>query len=570
MSEAAFGDVWLIIVFLGSHGELLRKERVAETSGECGYHSIVKTNPHSCSARDAMPVSLGVKPKRLAAPYRGWAGKFALALACVMPMLMPSSISNAQSLPNLGDTARTELSPAMERRLGEEIMRDVRRNRDYLDDATVLEYLNNFGAKLVGTRSELRGEGAFDYSFFAVRDPSLNAFALPGGFIGVYSGLILAAQNESELASVLAHEIGHVSQRHIARMLGNQKQDALLPLAGMILAALAARSSPDLAAASAMGGQGVALQRQLNFSRDAEREADRIGLQILREGGFETSGMVAFFGRMQSATRSYNDAMPAYLRSHPLTTERIADIEARIRDHRYKQHADSIDFHVIRARIRVLQSDTPQGLREAAMFFDSQLQQKSRNDTVAAKYGLAFVSLKQGEFEKAKTFLNEAHESLSGATANAKNAPLASLGIDIHLAANQAADALKAAESARTGFPLSRGITRQYAEAMLAAGKHDEATRFLRDQTQLYRSEPQLYDLLAKSYAAQGKQSLQHFALAESYALSGSLPAALDQLLIARRAPDASFYDQAMIDAREKEFQARWREELQEKKDSKL
>ncbi|MGV3743487.1 MAG: M48 family metalloprotease [Burkholderiaceae bacterium] len=485
------------------------------------------------------------------------------ALLCGSPMLVTPLPATAQNLPSLGDTAREELSPVMERRLGEQIMRDIRRNRDYLDDAVVLEYLNNFGAGLIAARPEVRGEADYDFFFFPVRDPMLNAFALPGGFIGVHSGLLLAAQTESELASVLAHEIGHVSQRHIARMIGNQKQDALIPLATMILGALAASSSPDLAAASIMGGQGLAIQRQLNFSRDAEREADRIGLQILQEGGFDASGMTAFFGRIQTASRAYNDSLPAYLRSHPMTTERIADIQARTRNQRYKQRADSLDFHVVRARARVLQDLSVQGLREAALTFDSQLQQKSRIQTIAAKYGLAYVAFRQGAQDKALVSLQEARAAL----APNKSMPLSSLEIDVFLAANQAAEALKAAELARTQFPLSRGIAHQYADALIAAGRYGDAERYLRDQAQMYRQEPQVQERLAKVYAAQGKQSLQHLALAESYALQGSLPAALDQLSIARRAPDATFFDQSVIESREKEIQARMREELRERQE---
>ncbi|MES2536564.1 MAG: M48 family metalloprotease [Pseudomonadota bacterium] len=483
---------------------------------------------------------------------------------CALPIAGVPSLGVAQNLPNLGGTDREELSPLMERKLGEQIMRDIRRDRDYLGDAPLLEYLNNFGGGLVAARPDVRGESGYDYFFFAVRDPMLNAFALPGGFIGVHSGLVLAAQTESELASVMAHEIGHVAQRHLARMLGNQRQDALLPLASMILGAIVASKSADAGAAIMTGGGGLAMQRQLNFSRDAEREADRIGLQILREGGFDTSGMVAFFGRMQSASRSYNDAAPAYLRSHPLTTERIGDIQNRIRDHRYKQRADNIDFHLIRARLRVLQDDTPPGWREAAAIFNSQLQQQSRTQTVAAKYGLALIALKQGQALNAQTLLQEARAVAQKAPALAASAPLASLAIDIRLAAGQPAEAQKEADAARAAFPLSRGIARQYADALIAGARHDDAIRYLRDQAQLYRQEPQLQEKLAQAYAAQNKRALQHMALAESYAQSGSLPAALDQLSIARRAPDASFYDQAVIDAREREFQALRREEMKE------
>lgn len=488
----------------------------------------------------------------------------AATILFTLPVSIIPSLTTAQNLPALGGTERSELSPLMERKLGEQIMRDIRRDRDYLDDAPVLEYLNNFGAGLIASTPDVRGEAGYDFFFFAVRDPALNAFALPGGFIGVHSGLVLAAQSESELASVVAHEIGHVSQRHIARMLGNQRQDALIPLASMVLGALAARSSPDAAAAIMMGGQGLAIQRQLDFSREAEREADRIGLQILSDGGFDTSGMVAFFGRLQTASRAHSDTAPPYLRSHPMTTERIADIQARTRDQRYKQRTDSLGFHLVRARIRVLQDGSPQGLNSASGLFDSQLQQKNQAQIIAGKYGLALIAYKQGALDKAQSLLQEARNAAKVSPDLAKSSMLASLAIDIKLSANKGADALKEAEAARTQYPLSRGIAHQYADALLAASSAEDAIRFLRDQTQLYRQEPQLQEKLAKAYAAQGKQALQHLALAESYALSGSLPAAIDQLMIARRAPDASFYDQAMIDAREREFKARYREEVQD------
>lgn len=492
------------------------------------------------------------------------------ALMCALPIVLAPAPVVAQSLPSLGDTEREELSPLMERKLGEQIMRDIRRDRDYLDDAPLLEYLNRLGNTLVAARPEARGEAGYDFFFFAVRDPMLNAFALPGGFIAVHSALLLAAQNESELASVMAHEIGHVAQRHIARMLGKQKQDALIPLAAIALAVLAARSSTDVSSALMLGGEGLAAQRQLSFSRDAEREADRVGLAIMRDAGFDTSGMIAFFGRLQAATRAYNDAAPAFLRSHPLTTERIADIQARVQGQRYRQHTDSIDFQLIRARVRVLQDDTPQGWSDAAEAFETQLQQKDRARVAAAKYGLALVALRQRAYPKARSLLQEARIATQGVPDGAAtefvNPILASLAIDIRRAANQPAEALKEADAARAQFPLSRGIAHQYADALIASGRYDDAVHYLRDQAQLYRQEPQLQDLLAQTYAAQGRQALQHLALAESYALAGALPAALDQLVIARRAPDASFYDQAMIDARERDIRSRWQDEVQEQK----
>ncbi len=334
-----------------------------------------------------------------------------LAVGLGSANLSPAMVQ-AQNLPTLGDTSREDLSPLAERKLGEQIMSVVRRDPDYMDDAPVSEYLNRLGNKMLEARPDARGETNFNFEFFAVRDPVLNAFAFPGGFIGFHSGLILAAQSESELASVMGHEIGHVAQRHIARMLTSQRGDALIPLAALALAVLAARSSPDAAMAIATGGQGLAIQKQLNFGRDAEREADRVGFQILRDSGFDPSGMVNFFGRLQSSMRNYNDNLPPFLRSHPLTSERIADIQSRLSEQRYRQHADSLEFLLTKARIRVLQDSSTQGLMDASTFFDTQAKTGKLEDQITAKYGQAFIAYKRLDFATARKLLDQSRKML--------------------------------------------------------------------------------------------------------------------------------------------------------------
>lgn len=491
----------------------------------------------------------------------------ALLLSFFLAVSIVPSSAMAQGLPELGGLERATLSVSMERKLGEHIMRDIRRNQAYLSDAPVQEYLNNLGTKLLSSTPETRGDSAYDFHFFGVRDSRLNAFALPGGFIGVHSGLVLAAESESELASVMAHEIGHVSQRHIARMLGNQQNDSLLSLAAILLGMLAAGSNPDLAQAAMMGGTGFAAQRQLNFSREAEREADRIGLTILRNAGFDSSGAVSFFERLQRATRVYNDNAPAYLRTHPMTTERISDLQSRLQNERYRQHVDSLDFHLIRARLRGLQETTAQGRHEVAQFFSNQLNHPQPVQQIAARYGMATVALQRGEGARAVKLLEEAKAMMPRLSeAVIGGAPLASLMIEARLAAKQLPEALQTAQEARKSYPLSRGISLQYADVLMASGKQQEAVNYLRDQLQLYRQESALHQRLARAYAEQGKLALQHIALAEHYALTDSLPAALDQLSIARRAPDASFHDLAVIDAREREFKDRWLEEMKDTK----
>lgn len=507
-----------------------------------------------------------VNTRRLAGLSFGLRALTVALFAMSSPALLTPAAIHAQALPNLGGSDSAELSPLQERKVGEEVMNSIRRDPAYMSDLPTLDYLNQFGSSLLAATPDARGEADYDFFFFAVRDPSLNAFALPGGFIGANSGLVLAAQSESELASVLAHEIGHVSQRHIARMVGNQKQDSLLPIAGLLLGALAMRSSPDLGMAAMMGGTGVAAQRRLSFGRDAEREADRIGLNILNSGGFETTGMVNFFGRLQNASRNRSDNMPAWLRTHPLTTERIADIEARVRDMPYRQRVDSLDFSLIKGRLRVLQDDTPRGWRDASTLFGEQIKQGTRTQVLGARYGLLMIALRQRELPQARALLDEIRSEIERKPSLGPSVLLLSLEIDVALASGQPQQAVTIAADGRNRFPLSRSLAMQYADALLASGRAQEATLFLRDQAQIYRQDSGIQKVLARAYADQNKIALQHMALAEYYAMTGALPAALEQLRIARAAPDAAFHDLAIIDAREREFQASWRDIMSQRK----
>lgn len=480
------------------------------------------------------------------------------------------SVAQNQKLPTLGDTARGDLSPIMERKLGEQIMSSVRHDPDFIEDGPISEYLLRLGNSLLEKRPDARGEEAYEFEFFAVRDPVLNAFAFPGGFIGFHTGLILSAQSESELASVMGHEIGHVSQRHIARMLGKQKQDYLIPLAAMVLAALAARSSPDAAMALAVGGQGLSVSRQLSFNRDAEREADRVGFQILRDGGYDTSGMLAFFGRLQYASRNYTDNGMSYLRSHPLTSERMADIQGRLFGERYRQRADGLDFYLTQARVRVIQDSKAQGLMDATIAFDNQIKNGNEESRLSGQYGLAFVAYKKNDFVLAEKLLTELIKQLEQIPNKKKwlkeTSAFASLSIDIEIGKKRFDLAVLKAKAAIHDLPLARGLAYQYAQVLTEAKLYDEAEVFLRDQISLYRREAKLQHLLAKTYAAEGKLALQHIALAEAYALEGALPAAIQQLDIARLDPDVKYFDLSVIDAREREWKEKHREELLDEK----
>jgi predicted Zn-dependent protease len=492
----------------------------------------------------------------------------AIALTVATTLTMPPialAPASAQSndLPSLGEAGADDLSPSNERKLGESIMREVVSDPTYLPDPDTTEYLNRLGYQLVASS----GARHMDFNFFCVRDPMINAFALPGGFIGVHSGLILIAQTESELAAVIGHEIGHVEQRHIARMLAKQRDSTALAIGALLLALLAARSNSssagDLTQAAILGGQAAAIQQQLNFSREAEREADRVGFQTLSGAGFDVTAMATFFGRMQQSTRIYESAAPAYLRTHPLTTERMADIQTRVREMRTKQRPDSLDFQLVRARLRVLQDESVQGLRDARGSFSGQLANRTTASDAAAYYGLALANLKLGENAVA----------LENALAARKRAGTGSAMIEkIYAQTRYAAartpqerdEVVQFARDATSRFPISRLIALNYVEMLQLSNRHEVAIAYLRDQLAITRSEPKYYELLARSYAPLNKLTLQHQATGELYALLGATPAAIEQFQLARKAADADFYVLSEVDARLRQLTQQLKEQRDE------
>lgn len=479
----------------------------------------------------------------------------AALLALLLAGAPPALHAQVENLPRLGDAGGEELSPAAERRLGETIMRDLRRDPDVSDDVEVSEYLNRLGAQLSAGPSA----NGFSFELFLVRDATLNAFALPGGFIGVHSGLIVAAQSESELASVVAHEIGHVTQRHIARMLAQQRQTSMMTLAAAILGALAARSNPAAMAGIVTMAGGAQQQQMLSFSRDAEREADRVGLETLRQAGFEPRGMVSFFQRLQQSSRLYESAAPGYMRSHPVTAERIADLQSRVQDSRYRQLPDSIDFRLMRAKLRVVGSQGVDGLREVRAQFERQLRDKTTNDELATWYGLAVAALAQRDYPGASQALQQARQRHP-----AGHPAFERLGAETLLRAGDAPAALALAQAGAGRFAGARALVHLQAEALLAMREDARAVAFLTEQLALYRTEPRLWRLLARAHGALNQPELAHRATAEEYALSGSWLAAVEQLRLALRSGALDFFTGSLVDARMKEFQAAYQREKKE------
>ena len=260
---------------------------------------------------------------------------------------MFTPLALADDLPDLGDVSATVLSPLQEKKIADQIMRDVMSSDEVLSDPEITDYIQNLGMRLASNGPDKTQW----FNFFVVKDNSINAFAMPGGVVGVHTGLIVAASNESELAGVIGHEIGHVVQHHMARMLAQQKNDSLINIAGMALAVLSARANPQLASAAMTASSAGAVQKQLDYTRDHEREADRVGISILENGGFDTNAMGSFFETMQKGTRYVEGSAPSFLRTHPITSERIADVRSRASTGRYRLLPYSPEFDYVRAKI---------------------------------------------------------------------------------------------------------------------------------------------------------------------------------------------------------------------------
>ena len=477
--------------------------------------------------------------------------RFFILLLPALLILAPYAL--ADGLPDLGESSQLSLSPQMERRVGESIMRDIRfRDSAYLDDAEINTYINRLGSKLGAASPEAHQ----DFEFFVVRDPTLNAFAMPGGFIGIHSGLLLAAQTESELAGVLSHEISHVTQRHIARMLSKQGEAQMAALLSFAVAILAGRSNSDLASAAIMTGQAASIQSQLNYSRDYEREADRIGLQTLERGGFDVRGMGNFFERLQKNSRLYENNAPGYLRSHPLTTERISDMNNRIQLTPHQTVPDSVEFQLVRAKLRA-QQNTP---REAVVDFESQLRDKKYSSVAAGHYGLAVAKLRSKEYAAAEREVAELR------AIKVVSPMIDNLAAEIKRAQGDLAGALRLYREGRARYAQNPALLYGQIETLLEDKQSQESLKTATSALVLYPTDAKLYSLQAKAYAALGKQLLQHRAQAEYYALSGLLAEAIQQLLLAQKTDDGNFYENSQIDARLRELRIQDTEEKKEKK----
>jgi predicted Zn-dependent protease len=475
------------------------------------------------------------------ASLRSRAAATAVALLLALQPLGSGVAQTTQAprLPDLGDESEAGVTPAQERKLGESVVAQIRASGGYLDDPEVNDYLNELGNRLVSA-----GADRFDFEFFAVPDPSINAFALPGGFVGVNTGLVLLAQSESELASVLAHEITHVTQRHYTRSLAGQQRSLLYSLAALAVAIAASRSGSSSAgqatSAAVASAQALAIQTQLNYTREHEYEADRIGYQRLVGAGFDPTSMATFMDRLQKSNRFADGNAPSYLRSHPITYERVAEAQARAYGERYRQVGDSLDFHLVRALLRSYTGTD----REAVAYFRAALAEGKFNNPVATRYGLVAALLRAKDVAAAK-------QELAKLEAEAPTHPMIdAMAGHVLMESGDLPAAIARFEQALAKYPNKMQLVYDYPDALAKAGRGADAARFVEAQLARFPGNGPLHRVAAQVYGTMGRMTLHHRHQAEYFAWAGNLRAAVLQMELAAKAGDGDFYQYSVVETR--------------------
>ncbi len=461
----------------------------------------------------------------------------------------------AQGLPDLGDASSATLSDAQERTIGNRIMREVRIDPAYVDDPEVSDYVSSVGARLLAVADG----GRKDIDFFVVQDETINAFALVGGHIGVHTALIVLTQNESELAGVMAHEIAHILQKHQARMVHSASRSQWTSLAALALAILASRSSGSQSgqvteAAVATAG-AMQMQNQIDYTREHEREADRVGLTLLQRAGYDPRGMATFFERLLRSNRLNElKGAPSYLRTHPLTTERIADMQDRLQDVAPKMVPDSFEYRIARAKLRAA---TGSGT-EAVQLFRTMLEDKGVLRPREEVYGLAIAQRRARDLDGAWKTL----QTIRGSPAEKSSLPVLGVAVPPHpafeLLAGQIKDdmgqrdeALGIYRAALRHNPYYRALVYAYLDELLQTGRAKEALADLNERLRNVTDDSRLYELQARAYAASARPIAQHRAQAEAYFHRGNLAAAVDQLEIAAKQTRGSdFYEMSIAESR--------------------
>jgi predicted Zn-dependent protease len=436
----------------------------------------------------------------------------------------------------MGDSSSTILSAEDELRIGKEMLHRLKTGGVLLDDPIVNEYIQRTGNRIAASANVPTTR----FTFFVVKASSINAFALPGGFIGIHAGLLTATKTENELASVIAHEIAHVTQHHIARSVEQANKMKLPMTAALIAALLLGGSDPQVANAALAATLGSSQQMQINFTRANEHEADRVGMQFLATAEFDPRGMADFFSRLEEESRYYGDGVPEFLRTHPVTTDRIAEATDRARHFPRVMAGDSRQYSLVKARLRLLLADSASALLQQLNSTPS----TTGRSTEADSYLRALLYERLGKTENARTqytnLLKQHPERIAYIYGLAQ--------LESSQGNPTAADSLY-----RRGLKLYPGnelLTLSLAEVHLGTRNYPAARELIQKQLVRNPLSSEAFRLLAKLEAAKGNQAASHLAQAEYYYLIGEPHSALDQLNTAKRLKSLDLYHASRIDAR--------------------
>jgi len=457
-----------------------------------------------------------------------------LTLACLL-----AAPAIASDLPSLGDASSAIVSPQQEHQLGRAWLSLVRGQVSQLDDPQLKDFVETSVYRLSET-SQLQDRRL---EFVLLNSPQINAFAAPGGIVGVNGGLFLYAQTEAEYASVMAHELAHLSQRHFARGLEAQQRMQIPVMAGLLAGIVAAAAGAgDLGIAAIASTQAAAMQEQRRFSRQNEQEADRIGLVNLEKAGFDPRAMPSMFERLMRQYR-YDRKPPEFLLTHPVSESRIADTRNRAEQYKAAGITDSVRYQLMRARVQLTYEETP-GV--AAKRFRNMLDENPQLE--AARYGLAIAQIKSGQHKQAR-------ESLQPLLANSPNDVAYNLAqIELDMAANRLSEAQSRTTRLLTLYPNNYPVNQAHIDLLMKQGRIQEAERALDDMLKSRSKDPDVWYQVAEVRGLSGNTIGLHQARGEFFALVGDYNQALEQLDFAKRRASNNFQLASRIDARQREL----------------
>lgn len=458
-----------------------------------------------------------------------------LPLLCTT--LLAASVTSLASsdLPDMGSSVSKTLSLPQEQLIGDDYMRQIRQFAPVIDDPELVEYINDLGFRLVANAPDATDR---QFYFFVIRDPELNAFALPGGYVGIHSQLMLMADTESELAGVMSHEIAHVIQRHLARRVERQQQLSLPTLAAIIGGLIMAANNPQAGIAAMTAAQAGATQMMINHTRENEAEADRIGIQILADVRLDPNGMASFFEKMAAQTR-YLRLPPPVLLTHPVSEQRMADARLRAAEMPPNPVSESLRFRLMQAKLRALTEDNLEQ-REKEL---SNLEKRAGGEQVV-RYARALLDLQRGEHDNANRIAGQLLAQYPN------NLSYTLLQAEVWRKRQQFNEAEQLLGKALALYPNHHALTVAYSQVLLELGKADRARERLLAYVSLPDTEPNVYRLLAAAQNQAGKTDEVHESQGLYLQAVGDLAGALQQFELARRSRSDDPYASSRIQAR--------------------